>query len=139
MKKKIFLYISFLMVISCRHESKKSCNAPLNPNGDSELALLMRKMMTSLENEKTNVVDGKFPGEFPADFMRIKTATPSDSKALGGNFNAFADQYISSLREYYNSKTDFKLHYNNLVRSCINCHNDECPGPVKHIEKLLVP
>ncbi|MEP7265763.1 MAG: hypothetical protein ABI772_14760 [Bacteroidota bacterium] len=135
------LIISLLIVLiwSCTNNKKESCSNDLNPNGDSELALLMRDMTAHLESEKKLVESGAEPSHLPEEFDKILTATPSDSKQRGEHFQDFAKMYLDALTAYHNStKENHSFAYNNLVKSCISCHENECPGPIKRIQKLLV-
>lgn len=120
-------------------DSVASCKKPLNPNGDSELALLMRDMMSSASNLREMVKQGNLPKEFPEAFLKIHTAKPTDSDTKKASFNAFADNYISNLHLLYNSpKEDLTKNYNAVVNACASCHSQHCPGPLKAINKLKI-
>jgi cytochrome c556 len=120
-------------------DSLASCAKPLNPNGDSELAMLMREMMTSASNLKEMVKQGNLPEKFPEEFLKIHTAQPTDSETKKASFEAFADNYISNLQALYKSpKEDLTKNYNALVNSCASCHSQHCPGPLKAINKLKI-
>lgn len=135
------ILISFIAVLiwSCSNKKEESCSNDLNPNGDSELALLMREMTAHLESEKKLMESGAEPGAMPEGFNKILTATPSDAKQKSEHFDGFAKMYLEALNAYHNStKENHKFAYNNLVKSCISCHENECPGPIKRIQKLMV-
>ncbi len=112
---------------------------PLNPNGDSELALLMRMMNDSTASIKEYVKQGKLPEKFPEAFLKIHTAKPTDPTVKTEEFEAFANNYIDGLRQLYQSSpNELKANYNSLVQRCINCHQSSCPGPIKTIKKLKI-
>lgn len=115
-----------------------SCSAkPLNPNGDSELALLMRKMLHSSENLKEMIKQGNLPKEFPEEFLKIHTAKPTDSETKKRSFEGFANNYLSNLEMLYNSpKDELTQNYNAVITACVSCHSEHCPGPLKAINKL---
>jgi hypothetical protein len=128
-----------ILVGACHQQAKENCTASVNPNGDSELALLMRQMTAHLEKEKLKMEADDAPGMMPQGFDKILTAKPTDTKQLSENFQEFAKMYLESLKAYHTAKPEnYRLAYNNLVKTCISCHSQECPGPVKRIEKLKV-
>jgi cytochrome c556 len=151
-----FSVISFLLLVSfvlanCSDNSKQkeaekakkdsiaSCAKPVNPNGDSELSLLMREMMSSASNLKEMVKQGNVPKEFPEAFLKIHTAQPTDSDTKKASFDDFANNYISNLQTLYNSpKEDLTKNYNAVVNACASCHSQHCPGPLKAINKLRI-
>ena len=139
MKKQCIILFIILYTVACSRSNEENCAAPANPNGDSELAMLMREMTVHVEAERKNLDAGKGPGQLPENHDKIKTAVPTDTKQLTGNFNGFADVYLDALNAYHSSSAENqKFTYNNLVKSCISCHKEECPGPIKRIEKLLI-
>lgn len=112
---------------------------PLNPNGDSELALLMRMMNDSTASIKEYVKQGKLPDKFPEAFLKIHTATPTDLSVKTEEFEVFAASYVEGLKQLYNSSpSELEINYNSLVQRCINCHQSSCPGPIKAIKKLKI-
>jgi len=116
-----------------------SCSKPLNPNGDSELALLMRNMMHSSQNLKEMVKQGQLPEKFPDEFLKIHTAKPTDSQTKKASFDAFASNYIANLQTLYQSpKSELRQNYNAVVNACVSCHQEHCPGPLKAINKLKI-
>jgi cytochrome c556 len=122
-----------------KSDSIASCVKPLNPNGDSELALLMREMMSSASNMRELIKQGNLPKEFPAAFLKIHTAKPTDSDTKKASFDNFANNYISNLQTLYASpKEDLTKNYNAVVNACASCHSEHCPGPLKAINKLKI-
>ncbi len=120
--------------------TKISCSEkPLNPNGDSELALLMREMKSSAESLKEKIKKRELPEKFPEEFLKIHTATPTDSDTKKESFEGFATNYINSLQTLYNSpKGELTQNYNAVITACANCHSQHCPGPLKAINKLKI-
>jgi len=113
--------------------------APRNPNGNSELAILMRAMLDSSSSLKASIKQGKLPEKFPDAFLKIHTATPTDPTVKTPQFDAFAASYVEGLNQLYNSAPeDYESNYNSLVQRCANCHRAVCPGPLKAINKLWI-
>ena len=120
-------------------DSLSACVKPLNPNGDSELALLMRDMMSSSQNLREMIKQGNLPKEFPEAFLKIHTAKPTDSDTKKESFENFASNYITNLQALYSSpKEDLTKNYNAVINACASCHSQHCPGPLKAINKLKI-
>ena len=139
-----------LLLTHCSGSEKKAGEAaktsgaacvekPLNPNGDSELALLMRQMMISSESLKEKIKQGNLPENFPEEFLKIHTALPTDSETKKESFEGYASNYIYNLKTLYHSpKDDLSKNYNAVITACANCHSQHCPGPLKAINKLKI-
>ncbi|MGZ3862623.1 MAG: hypothetical protein ACXVPN_14670 [Bacteroidia bacterium] len=152
-KNKFFILISgicFVLTLSqCAQSPEKKetaqsdtaiCKKPsVNPNGDSELALLMRQMLQSADSMKTSILAGKKPENFPSGFFKIHSAKPTDADTKHETFDGFASNYLDNLQLSCKSpKEDIVKNYNAVINTCLGCHNDHCPGPIKTIEKLLI-
>lgn len=137
-----FLFICFFP--GCRNqinEEKIACVKPdsINPNGSSELSLLMRQMHDRAAEMKQLVEQGKQLGSFPEEFKNLNTAVPTDSTTKKSSFDAFAQNYLSALQSVYHSEEGMVTsRYNEMVNSCLACHSDHCPGPVPKIKKLVI-
>lgn len=139
-----------LVLVQCSNSEKQSSEKiktdsasctkkPLNPNGDSELALLMREMKSSSESLKEKIKQGGLPEKFPEEFFKIHTAKPTDSETKKASFDGFADSYLNNLQTLFHSpKEDLTKNYNAVITACANCHSEHCPGPLKAINKLKI-
>lgn len=114
-----------------------ACNKPLNPNGDSELALLMRSMFADGLRIKAQVEQGETPTGL-ADFSTIHTAMATDSMVRAAEFTAFADAYLASIKQLEAADSNAVFRFNRMVDQCMNCHTANCPGAKKRIEKLYI-
>jgi hypothetical protein len=112
---------------------------PVNPNGDSELAVLMREMLHSADTMRANIKSGNPPGKFPEAFLKLHTAKPTDADTKHESFDAFATNYIDNLQILCrSSQVESVKNYNAVINTCLGCHNEHCPGPIKTIEKLFL-
>ncbi len=103
------------------------------------MATVKRAMADSTTSWKEMVKQGKLPEKFPEAFLKIHTATASDSMMKSPGFDALATSYVEGLNLFYQSSpSELKTNYNSLVQRCINCHNSHCPGPLKRIKKLVM-
>lgn len=145
------LLIIFVLLFACGQKEEKkdaaeikdstSCSViPLNPNGDSELALLMRAMRDTASSFKEMIKAGKVPARFPELFLKIHSAKPTDNETKKPSFDGFADGYLNALKELsHSNEVNVKSNYNALVQACENCHSEHCPGPLSAIRKLKLP
>lgn len=146
----IFLLTVFFVFVQCSGKEKQSSDnaeeesascttKPVNPNGDSELSVLMRDMRSSSESLRQKIVQGVLPEKFPEEFLKIHTAKPTDSETKKASFEGFANSYIYNLQILYHSpKEELTQNYNAVVTACANCHSEHCPGPLKAINKLKI-
>ncbi|MDB4678239.1 hypothetical protein OAE93_00760 [bacterium] len=134
-------YLLFLLVVAvcigCEQKPKTKTNRPINPNGDSELALLMRNMFSESDSLKQLVVTGK-PLSGLKRFEDIHTAIATDPTVRGPVFDAFSAAYIIAIKELESSDSASVLKFNNMVTQCMNCHSEFCPGPRKKIKQLYI-
>ncbi len=109
----------------------------VNPNGDSELALLMRAMADEAEMIKAKIEKGEVP-EVKVDYHEILTATATEpEKKSSPTYKVFAETHIQSMQLLEDSDTSRMLSlYDNMISNCINCHKELCPGPLVRIKKL---
>lgn len=138
--KKLFVLISTAAVIyalSCTGDTETS--KPLNPNGDSELALLMRSMFDDGVQVKEAIKNGGMPSVL-VEFEKIHTAKPTvPGKADTPEFKAFAGAYTQAVLALKTAAPDeVEAHYTAMVNACMNCHNAVCPGPTRRIKKLYL-
>lgn len=109
----------------------------INPNGDSELALLMREMFEEGERIKAQIEAGESPSGLKK-FEAIHSAIPTDENASGPVFESFATSYLEAIKVLENSDSASVFKFNNMVDQCMNCHTEFCPGPKRRIKKLFI-
>ena len=142
---KNLLYTALLLIFFGCSNSKNECeNEQINPNGESELALLMRDIhQNTLEiknnlflNDSTeNNLNSSLIDEFKYHYQAIKTANPTESNLRDdGIYNGYADLYINSVDKFLNDKS--QKNYNSMVTNCIQCHQHFCLGAISKINKL---
>ncbi len=112
---------------------------PLNPNGDSELAILMREMFDDAMKMKEGIEKGKLP-KSDLDISAIHTADATEpEKVQTEQYRVFADSYLAAMESIEESSRESVADpYRGMVESCMNCHKAMCPGPIVKIEKLYL-
>jgi len=147
----VFIGIFILLITSCGQdepveketlsiESTEVEVSPINPNGDSELALLMRKMFEEGEDIKALITnnEGNITEEYISELERIHTAIPTDPDVKTPEFEAYTQLMIEEANTLFSNDTNRVQGFNNLVNRCIDCHQSFCPGPIKRIKKLTI-
>jgi cytochrome c553 len=137
MKHSLFFLFAFVICIGCEQQLNTKSNSHINPNGDSELALLMRNMFSESDSLKQLVVAGKTLSGLKR-FEDIHTAIATDPTVHGPVFDAFSDAYINAIKQLESSDSSSVLKFNNIVTQCMNCHSKFCPGPKKRIKQLYI-
>ncbi len=153
MANKTFALISFLFVfIACNQNNKTTtelteqnkkdslASCSINPNGQSELAILMREMQGHINSIRDIAIAGKMSGEMPEFLNTIHTAKPTDSSMVDSEFDARADEYLAAVKDLYHRYPESqKIAFNAVVAKCQSCHEHYCPGPLVVIKKMYIP
>lgn len=123
---------------------KEDCSKPkvsaINPNGDSELALLMRQMFVETDSIKQLIIndEGAVSDEFISELERVHNAIPTDENVKTPEFDAFNTSLINQAKALQASTENQTEEFNQLVNRCLDCHSSFCPGPMKKIKKLII-
>lgn len=147
-----FLLLIFSVTLfSCSEQvettaEEESCEAdkvevsPINPNGDSELALLMRKLYDDADSLKLLIEsgEGNITDKYIEELQRVHTAVPTDPNVKSPEFTAFNELLINQAKAVKENPENKSEAFNLLVNRCIDCHNVFCPGPIKKIKKLTI-
>ncbi len=119
-------------------EEKEKEVIPLNPNGDSELALLMRRMYDEMADVRKQIVN-KTPIRINLDHSEILTAHATEpEKVASAEYKAFAQMYLNTIEQLrkIEEAEAAKPIFIQLVENCMSCHEALCPGPMVKIKKL---
>jgi len=129
--------LALISLISSCANGEAAPKTPINPNGDSELALLMRKMY----NESLKAKEALLAGEAPTldcEVARLHTASATEpDKVARPEYAGFATSFevaVASMEKAPFGHRDEA--YDQMVNSCIQCHQELCPGPIRRINKL---
>lgn len=142
----VFGIFSLLFIACNSNTTEENCEtkevevSPINPNGDSELALLMRKMYNDADSIKQLITnnEGNITQEYIVELERIHTATPTDAEVKTPEFEAYTKLMIEEANALFSNETNKAEGFNNLVNRCVDCHQSFCPGPIKKIRKLTI-
>lgn len=113
---------------------------PLNPNGDSPLALTMRAMRDDLQAWRERAAAGALdPSTVAArlDAHRaILTAEPSKGHVRDAFFEEMSVAYVEQVEAL--ARQPDREHYNSTVAICQGCHNQTCRGPLVVIDRMPI-
>ncbi|MCB0642131.1 MAG: hypothetical protein KDC44_10845 [Phaeodactylibacter sp.] len=139
----LVLILVFFLGLYCTDTAEDSTSPtetaqqPLNPNGDSELALLMRAMFEEAQQIQQQIAEDQ-PLSFSLSHEQILTAAATEpEKAASDEYQALATAYLHSV-EQLRAAPVAEQHslYQNMVGNCMSCHKALCPGPMMRIKKL---
>ena len=149
MKVFAFVIIVSLAIFSCgenketvSEDSAKKCAMPssVNPNGDSELALLMREMADWTDSCKAAITSGREVPAAPANLKTLHTAKRTDPNIDEKIFSSMASLYQSRVTDFQTATDANRAQlFNAMVQGCISCHENFCHGPLVRINKMMIP
>jgi len=114
---------------------------PINPNGTSELAALMRQLADFAESNQRHLKNNEKPEPWPEDVNRLLTAKATDAEIKGPHYDAFAHDFIAATRRFNetaDNTSESRLRHNAIVGACVSCHEQACAGPLGRIKKLYL-
>ena len=100
------------------------------------MALNMRIMTKELEIAKYKIEnDNKFDN-ISFDFNKIHNQKATDSTFYTENLKPMSESFHRTVENFNNFPNS--ENYNNIVTSCVQCHNYICSGPLVKINKLYL-
>jgi hypothetical protein len=149
MKVFAFIIIVSLAIFSCgenketvSEDSAKKCAMPssVNPNGDSELALLMREMADWTDSCKAAITSGREVPAAPANLKTLHAAKRTDPNIDEKIFSSMASLYQSRVTDFQAATDANRVQlFNAMVQGCVSCHENFCHGPLVRINKMMIP
>ncbi|MCH7401981.1 hypothetical protein ACFOUP_15785 [Belliella kenyensis] len=128
-----------ILIFACSKKEKNENESETKryPNQDAPLALLMREMFEDMEKIKIAVAEGEEIKSYIEKHKQLLTATPTDAAVKTEQFNSMAMAYLANLKQLEQSNESNQLeNYKSLVSTCLACHSNYCPGPIKRINLL---
>lgn len=136
---RVFLFSIFLFA-GCKPENQKEqLKVQRFPNEDAPLALLMREMFEDLEEVKVAVGNGERIKSYVEKHRNLLEVKPTDPKVKTPIFHMMGEAYLESLANLEESPLELvKANYQTVINTCLGCHQQYCPGPVKRIQQLEI-
>ncbi|MAD96522.1 MAG: hypothetical protein CMB99_04260 [Flavobacteriaceae bacterium] len=139
---RFLLLIGFVALLtSCNQKKEVKVETDQNMMvKQSEMAALMLKMFDENAKNKQLVLKGDFPKDYPQEFIKLHTAVLTDENDRDVAFKGYSDFYLMQQKILYNltDKDSLIPQHNQVINSCISCHQVKCPGPIPRIQKLLI-
>ncbi|MBK9387035.1 MAG: hypothetical protein IPN34_19645 [Planctomycetes bacterium] len=108
--------------------------SPRNPNGDSELAALMRACVDDLIAAKQALGSGQTPRPMRPTHRRMRCSWHTKEDTRNETFDGLARSYLGAVESFDERPSQEK--YNAVVQGCVACHSVFCGGPLDLIEDL---
>lgn len=112
----------------------------VNPNGSSELALLMREMHDVAAAAKAEIDQGNVPA-ITVDFSQLTEATPTKPQMIAFEaFEPLATTYVEAMQALGKAtdSTSAAQAHTMVINTCMSCHQVSCKGPIPRIRKLYL-
>lgn len=105
-----------------------------NPNGDSELAVLMRRFVDDLRDNKLLCEAGQPVRPMHDAHRMMRCAWPTVPSERDEGFDQRSVAYLHAVRSFETEPS--KGTYNAVLSSCVACHQVSCSGVIEFIEGL---
>ncbi len=146
----LVIVLLFAFALSCTQKTEPVAEEPVEETASnaeaanmykaSELAQLMRNMYDSNMEMKKQIMEGKLPESFPEDFAKIHSAVATDPTVKTDAFHGMADYFVENMKAIEEAdSTQIISSFNNMVNTCVSCHQMYCKGPIPKIKKLYIP
>jgi hypothetical protein len=111
----------------------------INPNGASELAVLMRQMVSDWREIRGQLAAGQQLQRAPLlpTHRRIRCSWPTAAEDRNAAFDAMAQAYVQNVRAF--DAAPSAETYRGVLSACAACHEATCGGPLAVIEGLQLP
>lgn len=106
---------------------------------ESQLSKLMRFMANDFKSIKAKINTNEKLPEYQKKYKKLISAKASADSKKGEHYIEYAELFLKQYDRFYSSeKAIQKREFNNLVSTCIRCHETYCPGPLTMIKKLKI-
>jgi len=144
LKTKLILFLVIGIVFSCSQkpssdEGTIDRDVPMERE-PSELVILMQQMEAHILSlkKRQNRGDSVLTSDF-IDYSGMLTLSTTKGVNRDALFENNAADWMDRLKKLTESPSaDQEEVFNGLVSSCVDCHKNYCPGPIKRIEKLHI-
>lgn len=136
---RVSIWLAIGSILSAGLACSDSKTKSVNPNGDSELALLMRQMHDDGMLTKQQLLEGKDP-EINVPYHKMQTAKATEpEKVADPRYAAFASLYEAKVKSLLEATEDNQVEaYTSMVDACMSCHEQVCPGPMRKIKRMYL-
>ena len=134
MKRPLFIILLLVFFIACQNGSDQTIE-----NQQPPMAPIMRQMLEDLKTMKSSIQDsGKWVGSIPEEWKSFHQAVASQKSQSGEAFDLQRSVFLNLINEASTQGVIRAESLNLITQSCISCHQQYCPGPIKTIKKQLI-
>lgn len=141
------LFLAFVVWACDSTVNEKNGKAPNDPSTGKPgiedakpMAKVMRAMYVQAAAIHDSIKAGKAVNATNFPVIRFHDQEPTDSTVLTPEFQKKADTYYTAMQELQVQGPDGrKAAFNHLLETCISCHQENCPGPISKIKRLILP
>lgn len=105
-----------------------------NPNGDSELAVLMRRFVDDLRSVRPQLEAGEKVAPLLPVHRTMRCAWPTKPEERNQQYDLRAQAYLAAVAAF--DQAPGKDTYNTMIAGCIACHSVSCGGPLEFIGEM---
>lgn len=105
-----------------------------NPNGDSELSVLMRQFVDDLREVRPLLEAGQPLKKLLPVHRKMRCAWPTKPEERNAQYDARAQAYLAAVGAFDGAPG--KDTYNAIIAGCIACHSVSCGGPLEFIDGM---
>ncbi|MDO5857141.1 hypothetical protein Q2490_07565 [Myroides odoratimimus] len=143
------ILLGFTVLLSCKNEIKQieetkelmvKDTLAFKMYNMAPMASLMEEMYAQGVFLKAEIEQGnKELGSLPEKHKDILTAKMTDPSDRDMFFTEQAEQYLKLEQTLYQENQGDKIQqFNDMINSCLACHQKKCGGPIPRIKKLLI-
>lgn len=143
MKSALLLFFSAVLLYGCGSETattpiQKKEKKQFELYERSEMATTMLYMYEFNRQLKAKIENDEELLDFPAGFERMFEADMTDGHTRDEFFQTHTELFIEQQKAIHSNPENRVEAFNNMVKSCIECHQVKCHGPIPKIEKLYI-
>lgn len=120
-------------------QANTGCETGGNPNGQSALAGMMRKMVNDCDQMRADILAGRAVDSVRYPMPPFIGAEPTEADMKTPVFYAYASGFELAYRNLMSDANHQVANFNALVQACSSCHMNFCRGPLKKISQLPIP
>lgn len=103
----------------------------------TEGAMLMEEMFAYNTQLKEKIRSNKDLGEMPEKFKKLPMVDLTEPSDRDEFYLTKANEFLKFQEAIYTAE-DPKKAFNQMVSSCIECHQQKCGGPIPRIKRLYI-
>jgi len=142
---RIFVFIAILSLFSCNQQT--STNPVIPAEKDKPIMYNMSEMAGMMEGicgfnkvlRDSILTGGELP-VFPEGLEYLHKAQATSPREIDSNFHELLDRYLAEMESIKTLTREEKIEaYNSSIKTCVECHQTRCQGPIPKIKRLRIP